>query len=65
MAALYASENPSLLVTAGTDFHHDVRGHCGICALRTPVLPEDSFQLAEILKAKDYVIQIYDAILIP
>ena len=65
LAALYAKESPSLLITAGSDFHHDVRGHCGICALRTSVLPNDSFELAEILKSRDYVLQIYDTILLP
>ncbi len=65
LAALYAFESPSLLVTAGSDFHHDEPGHCGNCALRTAVLPNDSFELAKILKSRDYVLQVYDTVLIP
>ena len=58
MATKYAHENNIKIRTAGTDFHHKDCGHEGLTALRTTVLPEDSFDLAQILKSGDYVFEV-------
>lgn len=65
LAQAYACENPQLIVTAGSDFHHNQPGHCGTTALRTAVLPEDSFELARILRSGDYLLQLHDSVYIP
>ena len=38
---------------------------CGMVALRTKTLPEDSFELADILKSRDYVIEIGGNMIFP
>lgn len=58
VAARYASENGFSIVTAGSDFHYPKCGHDGLSAIRTKVLPEDSYALADILKKGEYVIDI-------
>lgn len=58
LASLYAKEYKHLIVTAGSDFHHPHLKHEGLAAIRTAYLPEDSFSLAEIIKSKDYLIEI-------
>lgn len=58
IAARYAKENNAKILTAGSDFHHPDCGHEGVTALRTAVLPENSFELAEILKSGDYVFEV-------
>jgi len=60
MATRYAKDNAIDIVTAGTDFHHLNVGHEGAAALRTKILPNDSFELAKILKSKDYIFEIGD-----
>lgn len=65
LGMLHAEQNPGLIRTAGSDFHHDQPGHCGTSALRFPVLPRDSFELAELLRTRNYVFEILDAIVIP
>ncbi len=61
----HAEANPGLIRTAGSDFHHDKPGHCGTSALRTKVLPKDSFELAEILRNRDYLFEILDSLVLP
>ena len=62
IAAKLESEHPGMIITGGTDFHHD--GHQGLCAMRTKKLPEDSFEVAEILKSGNYFFDIWgDAVL--
>lgn len=62
----YAKENNIKIATAGGDYHHKNRGHEGVSALRTKVLPKDSFELAEILKSGDYLFEIGgDALVLP
>ncbi len=51
-------DNPHLISTAGSDFHHPGLGHEAISALRTSELPEDSFGIASILKSRDYLLEI-------
>lgn len=54
-AAKYAREN-DFIITAGSDFHHF--GHEAMCAILTKEPLENSYQLAAVLKARDYVIGI-------
>lgn len=56
-AAKAASENPHLLKTGGTDFHHET--HQGMCATLFKERIKDSFRLSEVLKSKDYILDIW------
>lgn len=58
IACRYAKENGFKIKTAGSDFHHKNRGHEEMSALRTKVLPKDSFEIADILKSGDYLFEI-------
>lgn len=54
------------IFTVGSDYHHRNRGHEGVSALRTSILPEDSYALAEILKSGNYLFEIGErAIVLP
>ncbi|MBQ7986696.1 MAG: hypothetical protein IJ304_05495 [Clostridia bacterium] len=65
-ACRFAKENSFKIRTVGSDFHHLDKGHEGVSALRTKVLPKDSFHLAEILKSGDYLFEIGEtAIVLP
>ena len=64
-AAKLAKENPTLIKTAGSDFHHPLVGYSGLTALRLLTIPSDSFELAKILRSGNYVIEIGDTILLP
>lgn len=55
IAAKFAREH-NKIITAGTDFHH--HGHEGLSAILTKVPIKNSYQLAEILKNRDYLIDI-------
>lgn len=57
-AARHAGENKAKITIAGSDFHHPGRRHEGVSAIRTKVLPEDSYALAELLKTGDYIMEI-------
>jgi len=52
-----AFDNPRLLKTGGTDFHHET--HQGMCATLFKERIKDSFQLAEVLKSKEYILDIW------
>lgn len=58
VASAYAKEKGKSIITAGTDFHHF--GHEGMAALRTKTLPSDSFELAQLLKNRDYILEVAD-----
>ncbi len=58
LAAKFAKENGFDIITSGSDFHHPNCNHEGVSALRTRVLPKDSFELAEILKSGDYLMEV-------
>lgn len=58
LASVYAKENNIPIIIAGSDFHHPNRNHEGLSALRATYLPEDSFELAKVLKAGDYLLEI-------
>lgn len=65
LGMIHAKEHPELIRTAGSDYHHDKPGHCGTSAMRFPVLPKDSFELAELLRRRDYLIEVLDTIVVP
>ena len=54
-AAQYARKH-DFLITCGTDYHHF--GHEGLCGILTKEPITDSHQLAQVLKNKDYIIDI-------
>lgn len=58
IASVCADENNISIITAGSDFHHPNRNHEGVSALRGAYLPEDSFDLAKLLKSADYLLEI-------
>jgi len=60
LADLYARENNISLRTAGTDFHHVLPGYVAAAALRCRELPEDSFDLAKLLKSGDFIFEVGD-----
>ncbi len=66
IATRYAYENKFDIITAGSDFHHKGKGHEAVSALRTKILPEDTFELAEVLQSGDYILEIGgNAIILP
>lgn len=58
IAARYLKENNLPIMTIGSDFHHKDMGHEAVSALRTKTLPNDSFELAKILRSGDYIFEI-------
>ena len=62
VAAVYAREHRLTIRTAASDCHRP--GDAGNTAIRTAVLPEDSFALAQILRSGDYLLQIGDDLLL-
>ncbi len=62
-ATRYAEEHGRFIKTCGTDFHHE--GHQGLGATLMKKLPCDSFEIAEILKKRDYLFNIAGSIVIP
>ena len=62
VAAKHARES-GLLVTGGTDFHHP--NHEGMCLLRTQGRLRDSYDLAEALRGKDYLLDVWGNLILP
>lgn len=62
LASEYAKEN-NFLVSGGSDFHHE--GHQGGCFMRTRKKPKDSFDIAKIIKEKDFLFDVKGNIIIP
>ena len=62
-AAKLANENPGLIITGGTDFHHE--GHQGMCGIRSKTELSDSFELSACLKTRDYLFDIWGNIIVP
>lgn len=58
LASKYAKEKGFGIITAGSDYHHKDKGHEGVTALRARYLPEDGFELANLLKSGDYLFEI-------
>lgn len=57
IASVYAKEQGYSIITAGSDFHHKNRKHEGVSAILTKTLPEKSFDIADILKSGDYLLE--------
>lgn len=62
VAAKYAKEN-GFIYTGGSD-HHD-EGQEGLCLTRLKSLPDDSLELAKMLKSRDYIFDIAGNLVIP
>ena len=56
-ASKTAFENPHLLKTGGTDFHHET--HQGMCATLFKERIKDSFDLAKALNSQDYILDMW------
>lgn len=56
LAARTAQENPRLIISGGTDFHHE--GHQGLCALCSGERINNSFSLSKLLKSRDYIFDV-------
>lgn len=66
IASKFAKRNHIKIKTAGSDFHHVNMDHECVSALRTKHLPKDSFELAQILKSGDYILEIgNDSLILP
>lgn len=63
VAAKYAKEHPHFITTCGSDFHN--KGQEGLGGILTKTLPNDSFELASILKSRDYLFNISGNVVIP
>ena len=63
LAAKLASENPRLLTTGGTDFHHE--NHQGMCAVCTSRRMTDSYDVAEIISSREFVFDVWGNKIIP
>lgn len=61
VAVSFASEKGKV-ATMGTDFHHP--NHDNLCATRTAILPENSRELAELLKSGNFILELGDKIII-
>ena len=61
-AADYAKKT-DFYISGGTDFHHEK--HQGCCFLKSEKLPENSFDIAEILKSREFVFDIFGNTVIP
>ncbi len=62
-ALIYAKEHPHFITTCGTDFHYDT--HQGLGGIITKTIPTNSFELADILKSRDYLFNVAGSIVIP
>lgn len=58
----YAYENNLKIKTAGSDFH--APDHVAGSALRAKFIPKDSFELAELLRSGDYVLEIGENVIV-
>lgn len=58
LASVYANENNISTIIAGSDFHNPNKNFEGLSALRGTYLPEDSFELAQLIKTGDYLLEI-------
>ncbi len=62
LAAKYAKKH-NMLVTCGTDFHHE--GHQGMTALLTKTVMKSSHDITKVLKSRDYLIEIGGCAVLP
>ncbi len=57
-AAVWARNNGIDTVITGSDFHNIDRGHEGLAALRSKILPAETFELVSLIKTKDYLLEL-------
>lgn len=62
-AAKAAFDNPHLLKTGGTDFHHET--HQGMCVTLFSKRITDSYMLANTLRSKNYILDIWGNKVVP
>ncbi len=62
LAAKYARDN-KLIVSGGSDFHKV--HHAAACLMRSKELPRDSFDIADILRSRDYFFDVSGTLLFP
>lgn len=65
LAAHFAKKEKISLITVGSDFHNLNKNYEGLSALRTDRLPDDSFDLAKILKSGNYLAEIGNSLIMP
>ncbi len=53
--AFFAKNNGISICTGGSDFHHDRMYHPVTCIMLSKELPTDSFELAKLIKSRDYI----------
>ncbi len=63
IAAKLVKENPGLIITGGTDFHHE--GHQGMCAMCTSKKIKSSIDLAALINSGNYIFDIWGNKIIP
>ncbi len=63
VACEYARDNHFPLTTCGSDFHDEPS--FGLALMKSKTLPEDSFELAEIIKSRDYLFDVSGTTVIP
>lgn len=63
IAARYAKLHNMPIITCGSDFHDEPNN--GMICMRTKTLPKDSYELADILKSRDYIFEMSGNIIIP
>ena len=56
-------KHPHFITTCGTDFHHET--HQGLGGILTKTIPTNSYELADILKSRDYLFNVVGSIVIP
>ena len=61
--AIKTANKAGKLMTAGTDFHDD--GHQGMAAMRFQKLPNNSIELAHILKENDFIFDVWGSLMLP
>lgn len=61
--AAHHYRDSGLRVLMGTDYHH--AGHHDLCATRLAKLPQDSFELAALLRQGEYVLETGGSIILP
>lgn len=54
-SAAFAKDNNIRIITGGSDFHHDRPFYPAAIIMLSKTLPNDSFELAKLIKEQDYV----------
>lgn len=63
MAAKLAKENPRLLITGGTDFHHE--NHQGMCAVCTEKRIKNSYEISDVISSGNFIFDLFGNKIIP